>query len=199
MAWIRAGGGRWPYFSVGGRNLLNFSVISRIGTDVVFAVESYMTNVWIPIDLVFVSGRRNWVDLRLWMVIDFISVFWSKLSCFSRMDWNWLVFSVWIEVGWVLVSRHRNWHDAKNGNTNQLISGLGRNCLCFCFGGSQIDGVLVWGSKFNWFSFGGRTYLHIACRTKTDLLFVWLGFCLSGRSELGFSVESENDLVLVRA
>ena len=177
MACIRAGCGRWLYFSVGDRNWLNFCV--RIGTDVVFAVESYMTNnIWIPIDLVFVSGRRNWVDPRLGIIFDFIFVFGSKLTCFSCMDWYWLGFSVWIEVGWVLVSRHCNWHDAKNWYHKSIGFRFGSKLPLLLFGGSPIDVVLVWGSKLNWFLLGGRTYLHIACRTKTDLLFVWLGFCL---------------------
>ena len=52
-------------------------------------------------DLISVSGRRNWVDVRMGMVIDLISVFGSKLTCFSCMDRNWLGLSVQIEIGFV--------------------------------------------------------------------------------------------------
>ena len=92
------------------------------------------------------SGHRNPLDIRLGIKINFVSVMVSKLTWFSCAGCNSLGFSVGIE------------HD--------LFLYGGQNRLPFCVRAENYL-VLIYGSRFAWFSAWGSILAWILCAGRT--------------------------------
>ena len=141
------------------RNKLVFFVGVENDLDVVWdfmCTGRKLLGVGIESDLIFVrviridliSGDRNWLDFRVGMGIDLISVLGSKLTsflCGSKLTW----FKCW----------DRNWLGFVRGSKLTSFMCAGRNDL-----------ILVHASNLTWFLCGDQNYLVFVCEPK------WLVF-----------------------
>ena len=164
--WLMCGLSKMASFQCGGSALIWFLWSGR--KRLIFSVR-------IEISSTFALGHRKWLDIRMGIKIDFISMVgskltWflragSKLTSFKRRDRSWFVFcaAVKIDFGfvwWPFLIMDRNWLGFCVRAENDLFLVWG-----------SIDSVSYGWSKSTWFLYAGRKSPGFSVSIELDFIY----------------------------